>query len=341
MRSELLEPGDPRWATTLAHARHDFYHLPGYVGLSAASEAGTGRALLITDRDRAVLLPLVIRPIPGGRGFDATTPYGYPGPIRSGDVDATFLNDALRDGTRLLASEGLVSLFGRLHPLLNADLPTEVGTCVRHGDTVSVDLRLSPEELWHQTRAGHRYQINQALRAGHEAWFDDAWEHEPAFRRIYRTTMRRREAAAPYHFDDAYFDGLRRALGDRLRLCVVLIQGAVAAGGLFVETDGIVEFHLSGTDPAYASHAPSKLMLHAVRGWARERGNQSLHLGGGVGGVNDSLFEFKAGFSPLRHPFHSWRVILDRPSYERLVRERDASADPADVRDYFPLYRRP
>jgi hypothetical protein len=44
-----------------------------------------------------MLLPLVIRGIPGG-GFDATSPYGYPGPVGTGTDDPAFLRVALVAG---------------------------------------------------------------------------------------------------------------------------------------------------------------------------------------------------------------------------------------------------
>jgi hypothetical protein len=64
-----------------------------------------------------------------------------------------------------------------------------------------------------------------------------------------------------------------------------------------------------------------------------------FHLGGGKGGRNDSLFEDKAGFSPNRHPFHTWRLVTDREAYRRLVAERRPDADPADMTGTFPPYR--
>jgi lipid II:glycine glycyltransferase (peptidoglycan interpeptide bridge formation enzyme) len=212
---------------------------------------------------------------------------------------------------------------------------------VDHGPTVSVDLRRSAEELWRQTRASCRHDIARALRAGHRAFVDERFEHLPAFVGIYRATMERVGAARHYRFPESYFDELRHALGARLHLVVVAIGGEVAAGGLFVETCGLVQYHLSGTDARFAREAPTKLMLHFVRTWARERGDRRLHVGGGVGGAEDSLFAFKAGFSPERHRFQTLRVVADEAAYRALVRARDPSLDPSDRRGFFPLYRSP
>jgi CelD/BcsL family acetyltransferase involved in cellulose biosynthesis len=338
VRAELLDVDAQAWASFLRESRHDFYHLPAYARLSAAQAAAGARALFVEDGDRAMLLPILVRPIPGG-GLDAVSPYGYPGPLLRQPDDPAFVGEALLAGAAMLADEGIVSLFIRMHPLINASPPSGVGTVVRHGDTVSVDLLLPPAEVWRQTRRGHRLDIVKAGRAGRVARIDESWTRFDAFKRLYRQTMVRVGASTSYDFDDAYFDGLRTALGDRISLCVVEAGDTVAAAGLFVETSGIVQFHLSGSDPDFRHEAPSKLMIDYVRAWAKERGNRSLHLGGGLGAADDSLFQFKAGFSDLRHPFHTVRIVCDEARYAELVLARDPSADPARHDGYFPQYR--
>jgi hypothetical protein len=339
MRGRLLRVGFALWTSFLQDVPHDFYHLPAYAQLAADQAGGDPLALLVEDDSARMLLPLVIRAIAYG-GHDATSPYGYPGPLVSGSDDPTFLRRALIEGKHLLESEGIVSLFVRLHPLLNRSLPEGVGMIVNHGDTVSVDLTLPADVHWSQTRRDHRNQINRSLKAGHLAAFDTDWKHFDEFKRLYRATMSRVSAERGYFFDDAYFDGLREALGERLRLATVEVDGTIAAAALFVETDGIVQYHLSGTDERFARHRPTKLMLHFVREWAKERGNRWLQLGGGLGAANDSLLQFKAGFSPLRFPFHTLRMVVIEDEYTRLVAAHDPAWDPKLLSRFFPAYRR-
>ena len=111
---------------------HDFYHLLTYVALCAEQEGGDGRALLVQDEGRGLLLPLILRPIPDG-GVDATSPYGYPGPLIWGTADPDFGRDALLSGIQLLESLQVVSVFVRLHPVLNATPPHGVGGLVMYG----------------------------------------------------------------------------------------------------------------------------------------------------------------------------------------------------------------
>jgi hypothetical protein len=300
---------------------------------------------MIGDGARSMLLPLVLREIPGSPGLrDATSAYGYPAPLFRGPGARTpeFISMATRALSEMLRSERIVSLFVRMHPVLNPDpAGFSTGTLLRHGETVLIDL-LEPEEVqWRGIQSGHRNEIYRALRAGHEALLDTEWRYFDDFVRLYSDTMRRVEASRYYFFDRDYLEGLRAALGGHLHLAVVRIEGAVAAAGLFTEVAGLVQYHLSGTDERYARERPTKLMLHHVRQWAAGRGNAWFHLGGGLGAAADSLFKFKAGFSRHRRVFRTWRTVTDAHRYAELVRIRQPDADPADVSGYFPAYRKP
>lgn len=347
MEVDLLGASAPEWAAFLSDVEHDVYHLPGYVELSAAleepREQPEARAMIAREGERAMLLPIVLRDVPGRDGIrDAVSPYGYPGPLFQGDIDTAFVADASAAIIARLREEGVISLFVRTHPLLNRDLGglASAGTIVEHGETVSIDLTASTEAIWSATQSGHRNEINRAIRAGARAHLDPDWAHEGAFVELYRATMDRLGASARYLFGLDYVRSLRAVLGPRLHLCVVDIDGALAAAGLFTETCGIVQYHLSGSDPAFTRQSPTKLMLHYVRGLMQERNNRVLHLGGGLQGAEDSLFRFKAGFSNQRQPFRTWRVAVDPDRYATLVRATHPTADPADASGFFPLYRR-
>lgn len=338
IQGQLLAVDAPEWTSLLDRTAHDFYHLPGYVALCAAQERGRACALHVTDGRGELLLPLVIRDIEGG-GIDAISPYGYPGPIHT-DSDPEFLETALEAGREILEQEGLVSAFIRLHPLLNPTPPNSWGTLVEHGSTVSIDLSLPSAEIWGQMRLNHRRDIVRATRLGFVARMDEGWEHLEGFQRLYRSTMERRGAAPFYLFDREYVTQLREALGDRLHLCVVEEAGAVRAAGLFAVTGSIVEYHLSGMDTASPQLQPVKLMLYYVAMWAKERGCEVLHLGGGVGGGQDPLLHFKQGFSPRRHSFRTLRLVINPATYRRLVHAAGHSPDAVDVDGFFPQYRR-
>lgn len=340
LTTELVTVDSPAWTDTVGSCAHDIYHLPEYVALSARHARGDPIALHVREDGRAMLLPLILRPLPGG-AWDATSPYGYPGPILTGTQDLGFLEAALVESCRELARVGVVTLFVRLHPILNHSLPQGPWRTVRHGDTVAVDLSLTAEEMWHQTRPNHRRNINRARREGHRVSIDDDWSHIHDFTSIYRDTMGRLSADPFYLFDDAYFEEIHRVLAGQVHLVTVEVNGSLSAAGIFTETSGIVQYHLSAWDTAYARARPTKLMLHEVRAWAKERGNAWLHLGGGLGAADDSLLHFKTGFSPLRFQFHTLRAILREAEYRALVKELAEDAGGDGPEGYFPAYRKP
>ncbi len=345
MRADFIGPADPRWAELVGRVPHDVYHLPEYAEASSAAEGGRPLAYLAESGAAACLIPLIVRDLPeelGAAGWrDATSPYGYAGPIVSPGTTPVELAGLLAAFRAAGAAAGLVSAFIRLHPLL--PLPPAalgvVGTVRGRGPVVVVDLARPPAEIWADTRENHRTGIRKLERRGYRAALDD-WAHFPDFVQVYEATMRRVAASPFYFFGPAYYDALRARLGGRLHLCTILApDGRVACAGLFFEEAGIVQYHLGGTADEFLSVAPSKLMFDVVRRWARDRDNRVLHLGGGAGGREDSLFHCKAGFSPLRAEFRSLEVIFDAERYRLLV-ER-CGTEEGDEAGYFPAYRAP
>lgn len=345
----LLTPDSPAWDTTLASFTHDFYHLPGYLRMSAEDAGGKAVACHIVSDGCELFLPLVIRPLPEwcGSGQDGQSPYGYPGPLVRWAAEATeeqkssTLNTCLKTMTTALRELGLVSAFIRLHPLLplpGAPLASH-GLLFRHGVTVSMDLSLDEEALWKGVRKDHRYQVRQAQKQGLVVEHDVEWHALDDFLTAYHQTMARVDAAAHYYFDRRYIERMRSALDGRIHLLVVRESARVIAAALFVETNGIVQYHLSGTHDDCVELRPTKPMLWEAARWAKARGNKVFHLGGGVGAQEDSLFLFKAGFSARRHEFSTWRIIVDPDAYQRLsglALDRRGSQAP---NDFFPAYR--
>jgi lipid II:glycine glycyltransferase (peptidoglycan interpeptide bridge formation enzyme) len=291
-----------------------------------------------------MLIPMVLRPLPPeldpGPGWrDAAAPYGYPCPLLRGDPGEAAMAAMLRAFRDTGAAAGIVSAFLRLHPLLpTAEAPFRaLGDLVQHGETVYLDLSRGRAELDRQTRVNHLADVRRLEREGFRVQLD-RWDRLDDFVRIYQQTMRYRAAEAFYCFEPGYFTELRRCLGERLHLCLVQApDGAAAAAGLFTWTDGLVQFHLSGTSEAHRRAGPAKMMLIHMRDWALERGARFLHLGGGVGCRQDSLAFFKQGFSKLRAPFSTWRMVLQPERYQALLRKRG----PTGSSEFFPGYRQP
>jgi hypothetical protein len=352
MDIQVLDTASPQWLKTLTQMAHDIYQLPQYLELEAARNGAIPEAIVVAEGDQMLFVPYLLRQcqdvtlLPDDV-LDAISPYGYPGLLLSPAAKATpgFADRALQAIQQTLQSRGVCSLFLRLHPVLNQD---DVGvfapgTFTPNGETVSIDLRL--DNLWAPTRSGHRSTINKCKRLGMVAKMVPLLDYLDEFVSIYEETMDRVNATAGYYeFNAAYFYRMHEFMGDRLHLCIVEYAGEIACAGLYTESCGIVQSALGGTRDRYVQLSPSSLETDYARYWAKERGNEFLHLGGGVGGSqSDSVYNFKAGFSQLRHPFYTLRLIVDPLNYQHLTdlraKELNCHRDTLAAGSFFPAYR--
>jgi len=356
MQLTFLTPDHPQWIALVRESQSDIYHLPGYLTLEAQRTHTLPEGAFITDGDAAVLVPYLLRSdqdlLPNQavmpEVFDVVSPYGYPGLVQNQAARARsgFVIAALERLKQALRERGICSAFFRLHPILDADLETGLTEEVHcfQGETVSVDLSLTEAEIWSQTRRDHRNRINRAKRDGLTAHVVPWQEALTTFVDIYVETMSRVGAADRYlEFDETYFSILGNLLGDRLHLCLVESDGEIASAGLYTEWNGIVQAIFGGTRTAFLKQSPSTLETHHVALWAKARGSQWLHLGGGVGATQDPLFRYKAGFSQQRHRFHTLRLITDTEQYHTLTQLRAKAlglmAESLYETRYFPAYR--
>jgi hypothetical protein len=345
MIADFIDSHDPRWKTLLLQTRHDFYHLPEYAEVAAAHEGAMPMAFYAEDGPAACLIPLLLRPLPAAFNSpadwrDCMSPYGYSGVlVSSPQVKLHRFLDAFCCTSR---ARGIVSAFLRLHPLFPLDHGAlgKFGEVVRHGQTVYVDLAQPEDSLSQQVSYNHRRNIRRLLRSGFHCRLDD-WQQLADFVSIYQDTMRRVAAAPTYFFSRQYFQALREQLGDRVHLVSVMSADMeMAAAGVFIATGSIVQYHLGGTAEKYLPMAPSKLMLDFVRQWAHAGRYGVFHLGGGVGSTEDSLFHFKAGFSPCRGEFHTYRVVMDEAKKTALDSVAESLRRPdVALNDFFPPYR--
>lgn len=350
MFTDFIKPDNSSWSKILQQTSHDFYHLPEYVEFAARHEGGQACAFVAETEGQALLIPLIQKTLPPQleptSGLcDLLAPYGYGGPLLIGNPSPEALSAMLRGFLRAAREKGAVSAFWRLHPLLPFPLdPLEkIGTLVSHGRTVYIDLNRSPEQLWRETTKSHRQHIKRLRGKGFIAVRND-WRYWPSFFTAYQETMNRTKANKFYCFSSLYFEELKAALGKSIDLWTVLSPtGKVAASALFTTANGIVQYHLGATFNKFLDCSPNKLMVDEARLWARKAGYHFLHLGGGVGGTMDSLYTFKARFSPLSAPFHTFRTVLQPTVYADLTTKRfgNRSTPQGGSDDYFPAYRAP
>jgi GNAT acetyltransferase-like protein len=322
-----------------ACGREPFAH-PRYGTLFAGP--GERAAALVAERGSGVaLLPLIIRPIGDGArdGYDATSPYGYGGPFYAGDPDpdpAGLLDAVARWG----AQAGLCSIFLRLSLDLGPLRPpatsgAEVAEVAEVADNVIVDLRRAPDDRWRHYAPSVRNKISKARRAGCTVRHADHFDDLDGFLDVYGSTMRRRDAAAWYHFDRAFLTRFGADLAGSYAVFTVHDpDGRPVSVELVLHSARYLYSFLGGTLAEAFPMAPNDLLKHEIAEYGRRTGRSGFVLGGGYR-PDDGIFRYKRAFDPHGiRPFRVAKIIGDRDRYRRLA---PAQAEPG----YFPAYRRP
>ena len=329
-----VEPGE--WDGLLRDlGLADAYLTRAYVEASCVLDPGRPVFLSLAVDGGAVVFAGILREIPGGSGrTDVTTPYGYGGPVAAGDapVEAFW---SLYDGW--CAERRVVTTFLRFHPLFgNVSLVPSTLPLVRLADTATWPLD-GGLDLAAGMHSMHRRGARKAGNDGVSVHIE-LGPRLDAFVELYEAAMRRVDADPYYLFARPYWEALAR-LGGRLVRADVSLDGELLASQLHLApAEGAppwLHYHLGATTERGFELGASKLLFLRTAEWAQDLGCAELHLGSGLGGREDSLWQFKQRFSahPGR-PFWLGKAVHDGDAYREL-----AGTDSVD--GFFPAYRAP
>jgi hypothetical protein len=357
LRLEEVTTQQPaEWARAMDRcASHDFYHLAPYHVMAEQAGEGEARLFVYTEGEYAIALPLLLCPLDeveqlglAGTGWmDATSVYGFPGPVGSHrDIPAAVTANFQGALRQRLCDLRVVTAFSRLNPLLNQRQLLADGEVYPVGHTVAIDLTLPPDLQRSYFRRAFKRKISKLRRLGLTVVRDQDGSYFEDFFRIYHETMRRVGATRRLFFSRDYFHRLRAALGSCLDLFVCLLDGKPISAGLCIACHGILQFHLGGTLNRALQLAPMKLLVDELRLWGISQGLRVLHLGGGATtDPADTLLHFKKGFSDRTHEFAVWRSILFPDVYQRLCEQNAQWSERHQLEpvsdDFFPAYRCP
>lgn len=340
MQYRALEIDDPRWAAILDSARHDVEHLPQYLAeLDRLHETQT-RIHVVEDDHGAVAIPLSFRALGAGY-FDASSPSTRSNPVFRGGTPEWRVT-AVRSLLDQLQDSGVVSLFLRLHPLLDsgAEVFSRFGAIVGHGPSYVVPLERPLDEIRRSLRRNHRRGLRTAAAMGATVERDGEWEHLEEFHRIYLATMDRVHATSEYRFPLEHFERLRDSLSPYVSLFVLKLDGELIGGHLVTECDAIIQSLYGAVHPDHYHQVPQIALYDAVLEWGQKRGNLQYFMDGGA---QVSLRSFKEGITPIRPTVATARIVVDPVEYgrscSRWVHEQGQTLERLDA--FFPPYRRP
>ena len=287
-------------------------------------------------------LPWAGKIISAGEWYDMASPYGYGGWLFEGDVS----NDALAafyDEYRVfMLVHHYVCNFVRFSPVLaNADLVRPMGIVTDLGKTITIDLS-SKDGIWQNITSKNRNMIRKAIKN------DVIIKHSKpspslmsTFKKIYDDAMRHDGAIDYYFFNDSFYQSITDKLMSNTEVFYALKDGKTIAVSIILYCNGMMHYHLSGTDASYRRLAPTNLLLYEAALWGHEMGFKVFHLGGGLGSGEDNLYKFKASFnrnSDCR--FSIGKEIFNNEMYSMLIRWRENCGLCFDrTSSFFPIYR--
>ncbi len=319
-----------QWRELLSRVTvYDFYHTPSYQLLDKTGEA---RLLVFEKNQNIKAIPLIFRRIHDSSDLqDVSSVYGYAGWIGTTTDPMPELYPVMQDYFR---GENVVSAFSRLNPLIPGSDNFECGEVVDLNTTLGIDLTLPEEYLWRSYSESVRRSIRHSEKKGVTVRFAVTIEDILSFAETYRSAMIRLKASLSYFFPDDYFIDLMRSNDYRAFILLAEINGKQIGGGVFVICNQIMQYHLGAVAAGYQSYSPLKLIIDKARRIGMRHHLSVLHLGGGYGGVDDSLYIFKSRMSTTEYKFKVWRWITNEEQYASL------SEDKPEEDTYFPLYRK-
>ncbi|GHU74585.1 hypothetical protein FACS189413_19330 [Bacteroidia bacterium] len=311
--------------------QYDFYHLAAYHRLDTL-----GKAFLLHYHtgNTAFAWSFILREIPNTGYCDITSVYGYAGPLCNRTNPSI---EAITDFQQAIYSyfdeQKIVSVFARLHPLLEQkNILQNLGEVSDSNLTVGIDLSLPENEQQQQYARSLKTQLNRLKNSRLTIEKANTKEEIDTFIQIYIETMNRVKASLYYYFSSEYFYRFLSEIDSSLFLAKY--NEEIVSGSLCTFTCGIMQAHLNATRNDFLPQSPLKLVLDFARHEGMNRGMKLLHLGGGKGGSNDSLFEFKSRFSHQHFQFRIWRYIHNPIVYNELTQAKSII-----VSDFFPAYR--
>lgn len=319
---------------------HELFHTWYYYSLNTEGEP----LLFVYETDDLfIALPVIKRKIENSSFCDMTSAYGYCGPFSNIDLaqlPPKVANHFKTAFTNFMNTQNAVCIFARLHPFINQQqILQNIGGLQPNGSTLYIDLTESAEEQRDKYDKRLARQIRKLREKGYIIKELDTAADVTSFTQMYWENMKRLNASAHYYFDEQYFTNILNADCFENKLIGIYNGDELICGALLLISGEIIRNHLSATSPFYLKESPSKLLTDEISVIGRRLGKKFFHLGGGLRGKEDSLFEFKSHFSKLQLTDWIWCYISDDAAYNSLVLSRGNEVE--EQQNYFPLYRKP
>ena len=288
-----------------------------------------------------IALPLLIREIPNSEYKDVTSVWGYGGPLCANlgsDFDQNLFVEELN---AFFKENKIISAFARLNPFIdNQEIVLDnMGIIEEIGEVVNIDLTKDIDtQRTHYSKTTKRY-IN---KYGKLCTVKTSKEEQDIlqFIDLYYENMDRVNAKEHYYFNKEYFYNLIQSEEFETDVLFATYDetNEIISAAMMIKTNNIIQYHMSGTRNEYLKFTPIRLLIDQMRIKGTGEGYKYFNLGGGLGGRDNPLLQFKASFSKDFKKFKVWKYIVDQTIYNMLCKEKELLNKEEEI-DFFPLYR--
>lgn len=331
-----------RWDKTIKDLGiKDIYYTYEYCHNSAQPEKGIAELLYFENELGAVVYPIVKRKIDTAYSreiYDIVTPYGYGGPLVIGDKGV--LKGFREELTTYCEKNNIITEIIRFHPLIkNAKMMGSYCELQYIRKTTAVDLSNDIEEIKSQYSKMNKRNIKRAFKNNLVCKeVNKTRENIEIFLDLYKETMDRQNALSYYYFPyDQIVNQLNNTEVYEAHLLFVYYEDKVISATILYTTKEFAHYYLGASAADYLQLRPNNLIFDYMVELSKEKGCNSLHLGGGYE-EDDGLFRYKCSFSNDNvYDYYIGKSIFNQKIYDVLVDERKKERDLKE--NYFPRYR--
>ncbi|TWT04980.1 GNAT family N-acetyltransferase [Planomicrobium sp. CPCC 101079] len=304
----------------------DIYYTVQYFLSATKLDPGEPLLFYYIDDEGEVAYPFIKRLIDeeDAAYFDATTPFGYGGPLLKIKGDATKLIENFRNAfIKFCSEEKIVAETIRFHPLNdNASFFKEYLTLYPMYATYTLSLKQPLQNL-----LDYKSGISDNPTADSQVVIKKLGtvRHMFEFLVLYYSSARRREEADSYYFfTNDYFEALISSLGSNLHLFGAY-RGEKLISACYVLAEGDTIFHhLEGSISEQEAGAAWKSLLLKIAEWGKENYFSYFHLGGDFHSDDDHIKRLKQEISNMEPDiFYIGHYVHDTAAYNRLLSSKE------------------
>lgn len=277
--------------------------------------------------------------------FDATSPYGYNGPLYKSATKAELIL-FWEKVDEWYKQNNVITEFIRFN--LNNNYKHYSGNLIPTLFNVKGDLT-NFENIWDSFKQKVRNNYRKAVKNDLKAVIHDKQigiETINIFYDIYIKTMQRNGASKDYFYSKNYFKELIKNNSENVAIILIYKDDIAISTELIIINNSFVYSHLGGTLSEYFDLRPNDFLKIETIRWALKNKKRHYILGGGRKN-NDSLYNYKKSFFPKEEDvtFYTGRKIINKEIYKKLAGNfLDYNQDLDDLINnsdtYFPIYKK-